>query len=211
MVRRKDNTKGVKDRHLFCCSRRMFSIATCHVKARMSNMQAEWELCKENFQPLKRGRKELCKQESKVCQKGDVDSQRRCAQLCKKHSANQRGASDALFVVGRSGKSLTRTMVKICWTSGSGQNCSSIIVRVFCCSDKTVCRFIKWTQDTFRSGGHQAELLPLLERCTRELQHIHKYNSDIRYLRIWIQYVRCAATVLQPALQSYMFLKLYAG
>ena len=40
-------------------------------------MQAEWELSKENFQPLKRGRKEVCKEEVKACQKGDVDGQRR--------------------------------------------------------------------------------------------------------------------------------------
>ena len=52
-----------------------------------------------------------------------------------------------------------------------------------------LCRFIKWTQDTFRSGGHQAEMLPLLERCTREMQERPEYRSDIRYLRIWIQYV----------------------
>ena len=50
-------------------------------------------------------------------------------------------------------------------------------------------RFIKWTQETFRAGGHQAELLPLLERCTRELQDKQQYKSDIRYLRVWIQYV----------------------
>lgn len=49
-------------------------------------MQADWESCKENFQPLKRGRKEVCKPESKVCQKGDVDSQRRCADFCKEQS-----------------------------------------------------------------------------------------------------------------------------
>ena len=54
------------------------------------------------------------------------------------------------------------------------------------------CRFIKWTQDTFRAGGHQAELLPLLERCTRELQDKQQYKSDIRYLRVWIQYVGLA-------------------
>ena len=83
--------------------------------------------------------------------------------------------------------------------SGSGQIYSYTTAHLLVCSHKswhTVCRFIKWTQDTFRSGGHQAELLPLLERCTRELQHIHKYKSDIRYLRIWVQYVRCTATVL---------------
>lgn len=52
-----------------------------------------------------------------------------------------------------------------------------------------LCRLIKWTQDTYKSGGHQAELLPILERCTRELQGIAKYRTDLRYLRVWIQYV----------------------
>lgn len=42
-------------------------------------MQAEWELSKENFQPLKRGRKGVSRQEGSLCQKGDVDSQRRRA------------------------------------------------------------------------------------------------------------------------------------
>ena len=56
------------------------------------------------------------------------------------------------------------------------------------------CRFIKWTQDTFKTGGHQAELLPLLERCTRELQDRLQYKSDIRYLRVWIQYVSYCRT-----------------
>ncbi len=50
-------------------------------------------------------------------------------------------------------------------------------------------RFIKQTQDTFKSGGQKAELLPLLERCTRELQSHDRYKKDIRYLRVWIQYV----------------------
>ena len=54
-----------------------------------------------------------------------------------------------------------------------------------------VLRFIKWTQETFSAGGHKAELLPLLERCTRELQGWDggRYARDIRYLRVWIQYV----------------------
>lgn len=55
------------------------------------------------------------------------------------------------------------------------------------------CRFIKWTQDTFKSGGHRAEVLPLLERCTRELQYNAQYKDDVRYLRVWIQYVRGTA------------------
>ena len=50
-------------------------------------------------------------------------------------------------------------------------------------------RYIKWTQATFKAGGHQAELTPLLERCTRELQSDERYKNDLRYLRLWIQYV----------------------
>ena len=50
--------------------------------------------------------------------------------------------------------------------------------------------YIKWTQDTFKAGGHKADLLPLLERCTRELQDVERYKDDIRYLRVWVQYVR---------------------
>jgi len=34
-------------------------------------------------------------------------------------------------------------------------------------------------------------LLPLLERCTRELQGEHRYKTDIRYLRLWIKYADC--------------------
>lgn len=57
-------------------------------------------------------------------------------------------------------------------------------------------RFIKWTQETFSAGGHKAELLPLLERCTRELQAGRRYDSDIRYLRVWVQYVSDEPTFL---------------
>ncbi|KAK9822716.1 hypothetical protein WJX81_007865 [Elliptochloris bilobata] len=52
-------------------------------------------------------------------------------------------------------------------------------------------RFVKWTQDTFKAGGSKSELLPLLERCTRELQGVERYRDDARYLRVWIQYADC--------------------
>ena len=48
-------------------------------------MQADWELSKENFQPLKRGRKEVCKENSELCQKADAESQRKwvhAAEVC---------------------------------------------------------------------------------------------------------------------------------
>ena len=89
---------------------------------------------------------------------------------------------------GRSGRSSRPTRVTNRWTSGSGRH-SSYVLKLIMLLKSFWRRFIKWTQDTFRTGGYQAELLPLLERCTRELQHLDKYKTDIRYLRIWIQYV----------------------
>lgn len=53
------------------------------------------------------------------------------------------------------------------------------------------CRFIKWTEQTFTAGGRETELLPLLERCTRELQELPRYKDDARYLRIWVKYADC--------------------
>ena len=53
-----------------------------------------------------------------------------------------------------------------------------------------VCRLIKWVQFAYPSGGHHAQLRPLLERCTRELLQQERYKQDPRYLRVWLQYVR---------------------
>lgn len=44
-------------------------------------------------------------------------------------------------------------------------------------------------QQAYRSGGAKSQLLPLLERCTRELEAFPRYRSDHRYLRLWILYV----------------------
>jgi checkpoint serine/threonine-protein kinase len=38
---------------------------------------------------------------------------------------------------------------------------------------------------------HSTEVLPLLERCTRELQEVPRYKDDARYLRIWVKYADC--------------------
>lgn len=51
--------------------------------------------------------------------------------------------------------------------------------------------YIKWTKDTFVSGGQKSEMLPLLEKCTREFHNDARYKEDIRYLRVWIQYADC--------------------
>merc|ERR1711970_51753 len=48
-------------------------------------------------------------------------------------------------------------------------------------------RLIKWTEQTFPTNKNE-ELLPILEKCTVELQEDTKYQKDLRYLRVWIKY-----------------------
>jgi hypothetical protein len=50
--------------------------------------------------------------------------------------------------------------------------------------------------------GNKSLLVPLLERCTRELQATGRYRDDIRYLRIWIEYVRLSSAFLSPPFNS---------
>ena len=56
--------------------------------------------------------------------------------------------------------------------------------------------YIKWTQATYKSGASRSRLLPLLERATRALGPAcpdaglrERYRGDVRYLRVWVQYV----------------------
>lgn len=94
----------------------------------------------------------------------------------------------------------SHTMVTIPWKFGCGAfgpddsrciliNLLIVIIKSRNKFDPSDCSYIKWCQETFHSGGHKAEIVPLLERCTRELQKHEKYRNDIRYLRVWIQYV----------------------
>ena len=47
-----------------------------------------------------------------------------------------------------------------------------------------------WTQASFPAGGPGSRLHETLERCTRALLSQPRYKDDLRYLRVWIQYVR---------------------
>ena len=56
------------------------------------------------------------------------------------------------------------------------------------------CALIKWTEQTYATGnGLERELMPVLERCARELQEEERYKEDARYLRVWIKYADCCA------------------
>ena len=60
--------------------------------------------------------------------------------------------------------------------------------------------FLEWTQAHFPEGGPRSQLLETLEQCTRELLRTGRYKDDIRYLRVWVQYVRPCAPHGRPPL-----------
>ncbi len=53
-------------------------------------------------------------------------------------------------------------------------------------------RLVKWTQEHL-VGGSKAELQKTIEACTKAMLKLNKYNSDVRFLRVWIQYVSTAS------------------
>jgi len=55
-------------------------------------------------------------------------------------------------------------------------------------------RYVKWTLDTYPSAqAKEAQLAPLLERATKAFLQSEQYKNDVRYLRLWLHYVRLFA------------------
>ena len=129
----------------------------------------DWDLSKENYQPLKRGRTQLCKDETKAGQKEAVDSQRRYF-LVQCADASRRLLLQLIMSILQEVLAGTRIQQERRSLSSLDKVCTLTSCFAWHCLPKAheyAHRFIKWTQETFRAGGHQAELLPLLERCTR--------------------------------------------
>ena len=58
--------------------------------------------------------------------------------------------------------------------------------------------YLAWTQQHFPVGGPESQLLETLEKCTRTLLPLDRYKTDVRYLRVWVQYVRAPAAPTCP-------------
>ena len=53
-------------------------------------------------------------------------------------------------------------------------------------------RYVKWTLNAYPSAQStpQSQLLPLLERATKEFLSSTHYKNDPRYLKLWLNYIR---------------------
>lgn len=50
-------------------------------------------------------------------------------------------------------------------------------------------RCIKWVQEAFPPGGECSGLLVIYEQCVRKFWHSERYKDDLRYLKVWLEYV----------------------
>ena len=166
----------------------------------------DWETSKENYQPLKQGRQlsKLHEEPEKAPAKAQAcaEQERRYLEvLSRAVDSGQIGLSchEETFVALKEVLEGARTVHRE-RPPGGLDTVRMHVMQADCALVSSIRssaeadnlragRFIKQTQDTFKSGGQKAELLPLLERCTRELQSDDRYKKDIRYLRVWIQYV----------------------
>lgn len=50
-------------------------------------------------------------------------------------------------------------------------------------------RCIKWVQEAFPMGGDYSGLVVIYEQCVRTFWHSDRYKDDLRYLKVWLEYV----------------------
>ncbi|KAJ8433531.1 hypothetical protein Cgig2_018084 [Carnegiea gigantea] len=54
-------------------------------------------------------------------------------------------------------------------------------------------RCIKWVQEAFPAGGDSSGLVVLYEHCVRTFWHDDRYTTDLRYLKVWLEYAENCA------------------
>ena len=157
---------------------------------------AEWDTSKENFQPLRKGRDAKMLSEASGMRHGEratkLKEERRCVSRRASRISNRRcklrqPAETTIWFWRRpltSNSSNSHLSPRSAFWEAISNYDGDDPLEVWV-------RFIKWTEQTCTAGGRETELLPLLERCTRELQEVPRYKDDARYLRVWVKYADC--------------------
>lgn len=50
-------------------------------------------------------------------------------------------------------------------------------------------RYISWIEQTFPKGGKESHIDEILHKCVTAFRGDERYNSDTRFLDIWIKFV----------------------
>ena len=135
------------------------------------DLEFAWEMSKENVQPLRRGR------------------DGRALNSALRATTTTQAAQATTTTTRREEAGAGETEKERLWRRAIEATESGSLDAL-----KEWCALIKWTEQTYATGnGRDKELLPLLERCARELQEVEAYKEDPRYLRVWIKYADCCA------------------
>ncbi|RUS76832.1 hypothetical protein EGW08_015404, partial [Elysia chlorotica] len=126
----------------------------------------DWELSKENVQPLKQGR-------------------HMSALMAALHS--DQGHGDEQTVIQ------------------TQQSEFEMELRTYCGDDPLDVwdRYIKWTEQYYPKGGHEGQLMTLIEQCLKLFQNEPKYSSDLRFIQVWLKFANLAEDPVEVF--NYMF------
>ncbi|GFO47695.1 mitotic checkpoint serine/threonine-protein kinase bub1-like [Plakobranchus ocellatus] len=132
----------------------------------MESNDHEWELCKENVQPLRQGR-------------------HMSALVAALHS--------------ESGYEEEQLGIK------SQQNEFEMELRQYSGDDPLDVwdRYIKWTEQYYPKGGHEGQLMKLIEQCLKLFQNDSRYTNDPRFIQIWLKFAHSSEDPVEVF--NYMF------
>lgn len=64
---------------------------------------------------------------------------------------------------------------------------------------------MKWVQEAFPPGGDSSGLVVIYEQCVRAFWHSDRYKEDLRYLKVWLEYVGFLNLLFFNFLLNYLF------
>lgn len=173
----------------------------------------DWEACKENARPVRTGRTKAALSDVHDA----ADSATKQANLAKRRCVVTAAASDSLCGTSDAVQAMRRRELErdireyngddplepwlrsVPWYTEMEQlrGCMhdhgiDMVATTRAFSSRLVTslhRLVKWTQEHL-GGGSKAQLQETIEKCTHALAPLgSKYYPDVRYLRLWIQYV----------------------
>ncbi|KAK3759558.1 hypothetical protein RRG08_009744 [Elysia crispata] len=64
-------------------------------------------------------------------------------------------------------------------------------------------RYIKWTEQYYPKGGHEGQLMKLIEQCLKLFQNDLKYSNDLRFIQVWLKFANLTEDPVEVF--NYMF------
>ncbi|VEU20701.1 DEKNAAC101550 [Brettanomyces naardenensis] len=65
--------------------------------------------------------------------------------------------------------------------------------------------YLRWIRESFPSGNNNSELIQLLEKATHDFKDDEYYKNEIRYFKIWLEYINFSDTPRE--IYTYLFRK----